>query len=51
MYVMIVERVREYNIDVEGDCKVRVNYPLQTDVGAKRLLLRLFTVHVGGTPP
>jgi len=48
VYVTSVERVREYPVDVEGACKVRVKYLLHKGVGAKRLQLRLFTVDVGG---
>ncbi len=51
MYVTSVDRVRGYDIDVEGACKVRVKYLLHKGVGAKRLQLRLFTVDVGGYTP
>ncbi|RLI43158.1 hypothetical protein DRO69_09565 [Candidatus Bathyarchaeota archaeon] len=51
MYVTNVENVREYDVNVEGACKVKVKYLLHKGVGAKRLQLRLFTVDVGGYTP
>ena len=51
MYVTSVNRVREYDVDVEGARKVRVKYLLHKGVGAKRLQLRLFTLSVGGYTP
>ncbi len=51
MYVTSVEKVREYEVDLEGACKVRVKYLLHKGVGAKRLQLRLFTLDVGGYTP
>lgn len=51
MYVTSVEKVREYDVEVEGAFKVRVKYLLHKGVGAKRLQLRLFAVEVGGYTP
>jgi len=51
MYVTNVERVREYEVDLEGAYKVKVKYLLHKGVGAKRLQLRLITVDVGGYTP
>lgn len=51
MYVTSVERVREYDVNLEGACKVKVKYLLHKGVGAKRLQLRLITVDVGGYTP
>jgi len=51
MYVTSVERVREYDVNLEGACKVKVKYLLHKGVGAKRLQLRLITVNVGGYTP
>jgi len=51
MFVTNVERVREYDVNVEGACKVKVKYLLHKGVGAKRLQLRLFTLDVGGYTP
>ena len=47
MYVTNVEKVREYDVNVEGACKVKVKYPLHKGVGAKKLQLRLFTLGCG----
>jgi quercetin dioxygenase-like cupin family protein len=51
MYVTSVEKVREYNVDLEGACKVKVKYLLHKGVGAKKLQLRLITVDIGGYTP
>lgn len=51
MYVTSVEQAREYKVDVEGACKVRVKYLLHKGVGAERLQLRLFTIDIGGYTP
>ncbi len=46
-----VEKVREYNVDLDGAYKVKVKYLLHKGVGAKRLQLRLITVDIGGYTP
>ena len=51
MYVTSVEKVRDYEVNLEGACEVRVKYLLHKGVGAKKLQLRLFTVDVGGYTP
>jgi len=51
VYVTSVEKVREYEVNLEGTCKVRVKYLLHKGVGAKKLQLRLFTLDVGGYTP
>ena len=51
MYVVNVEKVREYKITEEAAYKVRVKYLLHKGVGAKKLQLRLFTIDVGGYTP
>jgi quercetin dioxygenase-like cupin family protein len=51
VYVTSVEKVREYEVNLEGACKVRVKYLLHKGVGAKKLQLRLFTLDVGGYTP
>ena len=51
MYVVNVEKVREYKITKEGAYRVKVKYLLHKGVGAKRLQLRLFTIDVGGYTP
>lgn len=51
MYVISVERVREYNLKKEGVRGVKVKYLLHKGVGANRIQLRLFTIEVGGHTP
>jgi quercetin dioxygenase-like cupin family protein len=51
MYVVGVEKVREYAITEEGAHNVRVKYLLHKGVGAKKLQFRLFTIEVGGYTP
>jgi len=51
VYVTSVDKVREYEVNVEGARGVKVKYLLHKGVGARRLQLRLFTIDVGGYTP
>jgi len=48
MYVTSVDKVREYEVNVEGAHGVKVKYLLHKGVSAKRIQLRLFTIDIGG---
>jgi len=48
MYITSVDRVEEWELDVEGALGVKVKYLLHERMGAKRLQLRVFIVDVGG---
>jgi len=51
LYVTRVEKVREYRVDEEGACNVKVKYLLHRGVGARNLQLRLFKIDVKGYTP
>ena len=51
LFVTSVDKVRKYKLRKKGASRVEVKYLLHKGVGAKRLQLRLFTIHVGGYTP
>ena len=51
MFATSVDKVRKYELRRKGARGVEVKYLLHKGVGAKRLQLRLFTIHVGGYTP
>lgn len=51
MYITNVDKVREYTVDMDGACGVKVKYLLHKGVGAKKIQLRLFTINGGGHTP
>lgn len=51
MYVISVDKVREYSLRRKGAKGFKVKYLLHKGVGAERIQLRLFTLEVGGFTP